>query len=167
MGISTTRIETETVPGEAIQKERSVRPCVLVIFGATGDLAKRKLIPAIYNLTKESLLPDAFEIVGIGRSAPDEAAFRAAHEETTRKFSRTKPVDEAVWSNVASRIHYVIGDHESESTYTGLKAKLDALDATKGTQRNRIFFFSTPPSASSRVPASMRRRCRTSRPRRG
>ena len=88
MGISTTRIETETVPGDAIVHERSVRPCVLVIFGATGDLAKRKLIPALYNIGKEGLLPQAFEIVGVGRSAPDEAAFRAMHLESTTKMSR-------------------------------------------------------------------------------
>ena len=147
MGISTTRIETETLPGEAILQERTVRPCALVIFGATGDLAKRKLVPAIYNLTKEGLLPSAFEIVGIGRSAPDEAAFRAVHEESTKKFSRTKPIDESVWAGVSARIHYIIGDHESASTYSNLKAKLEELDETKGTQQNRIFFFSTPPSA--------------------
>ncbi|HTJ81700.1 MAG TPA: glucose-6-phosphate dehydrogenase [Polyangiaceae bacterium] len=147
MGISTTRIETETLPGEAILHERTVRPCSLVIFGATGDLAKRKLIPALYNIAKEGLLPSAFEIVGIGRSAPDQAAFRAVHEEATKKFSRTKPVDADVWAGLASRIHYVIGDHESPSTYSGLKAKLEELDKTKGTQGNRIFFFSTPPSA--------------------
>ncbi len=151
MGISTTRIETETVPGDAIVHERSVRPCVLVIFGATGDLAKRKLIPALYNIGKEGLLPQAFEIVGVGRSAPDEAAFRAMHLESTTKFSRTKPLDAGAWANLASRVHYVIGDHESPATYEKLKDRLDDLDQTKGTQQNRIFFFSTPPSAFPRI----------------
>ncbi|MFO0554251.1 MAG: glucose-6-phosphate dehydrogenase [Polyangiaceae bacterium] len=147
MGISTTRIETETVPGEAIVHERSVRPCALVIFGATGDLAKRKLIPALYNLAREGVLPEAFEVVGIGRSAADENAFRAVHAESTAKFSRTKPVDAAVWQDLASRIHYVIGDHESPETYERLTHKLNELDRSRGTQQNRIFFFSTPPSA--------------------
>ncbi len=147
MGISTTRIETETIPGEAIVQERSVKPCALVIFGGTGDLAKRKLLPALYNIAREGLLPNGFEVVGIGRSAPDEAAFREMHHETTRKFSREKPIDEAVWEKLAQKIHYVHGDHESPETFTALKEKLAELDRTKGTQQNRIFFLSTLPSA--------------------
>ena len=147
MGISTTHIATETVPGEAIVHERKVRPCALVIFGSTGDLAKRKLVPALYNLAREGSLPEGFEVVGIGRSAPDERAFRAMHEEATKKFSRTKPVDEAVWGRLADKVHYVTGDHESAETYTRLREKLEELDRTRGTQQNRIFFFSTPPSA--------------------
>ncbi|NUP07333.1 MAG: glucose-6-phosphate dehydrogenase [Polyangiaceae bacterium] len=147
MGISTTRIETETVPGEAIVQERSAKPCALVIFGATGDLAKRKLIPALYNLMKEGHLPEHFELVGIGRSSPDEAAFRQMHHEATAKFSRTKPLDEEVWKKLESKIHYVQGDHESPETFTALNAKLDELDRDRGTQKNRIFFFSTLPSA--------------------
>jgi len=147
MGISTTRIETETVPGEAIVQERNVKPCALVIFGATGDLAKRKLVPALYNLMKEGSLPEGFELVGVGRSAPDEAAFRAVHRESTAKFSRTKPVDEKLWAQLEQKIHYVQGDHESAETYASLTAKLDELDRTRGTQKNRIFVLSTPPSA--------------------
>lgn len=146
MGISTTHIETETPSGQAIVQERNVKPCALIIFGSTGDLAKRKLVPALYNLLKEDLLPDEFELVGVGRSSPDEGAFRAMHKESTGKFSRTKPLDEAVWSKLESKIHYVQGDHEAPETYTALTAKLDELDRTRGTQQNRIFFFSTPPS---------------------
>ncbi len=157
MGISTTRIETETVPGEAISKERSVRPCVLVLFGGTGDLSKRKLVPALYNLLKEGLLPAAFEIVGIGRSAPDEEAFRALHREATAKFSRTKPLDDGTWANLAGRVHYVRGDNESPETYQALTAKLSELDATKGTEQNRIFFFSTPPSAFPVILAGLKK----------
>ena len=147
MGISTTLIATETVPGEAIQKERTVRPCALVIFGATGDLAKRKLLPAVYNIAKEGLLQDGFEVVGVGRSAEDEAAFREMHRAATMKFSRTKPVDDTTWNDLASRIHYVLGDHASPETYQKLTATLARLDKERGTAGNRIFFFSTPPSA--------------------
>jgi glucose-6-phosphate 1-dehydrogenase len=147
MGISTTRIETATVPGDAILHERTARPCVLVIFGATGDLSKRKLIPALYNLLKEGSLPDAFELVGVGRSAPDEATFRSNLRETTAKFSRTKPIDDATWARLEERIHYVQGSHDEPATFAALSAKLGELDAQRGTQKNRIFFFSTPPSA--------------------
>lgn len=157
MGISTTRIETETIPGEAIVQERSVKPCALVIFGGTGDLAKRKLLPALYNIAREGLLPSGCEVVGIGRSAPDEAGFREVHHEATRKFSRTKPIDEAVWDKLAQKIHYVHGDHESPETYAMLKAKLAEIDRTKGTQENRIFFFSTPPSAFPVILAGLKK----------
>jgi len=157
MGISTTRIETETVPGEAIVQERSVKPCALVIFGATGDLSKRKLVPALYNLMKEGLLPEGFELIGVGRSAADEAAFRALHRECTAKFSRTKPLDQATWDKLESRIHYVKGDHESPETYAALTAKLGELDRTRGTQGNRLFFFSTPPSAFSVLLAGLKK----------
>ena len=147
MGISTTVIETETVPGEAIQKERTVKPCALVIFGATGDLAKRKLLPALYNIAKEGWLPEGFEVVGVGRSAADEQAFRKVHQEATAKFSRTKPVDAQVWDQLSEHIHYVLGDHTTPDTYKRLLEKLDSLDRERGTQGNRIFFFSTPPSS--------------------
>jgi glucose-6-phosphate 1-dehydrogenase len=151
MGISTTVIETETVPGEAIQKERVVKPCALVIFGATGDLAKRKLVPALYNLAREGHLAEGFELVGVGRSAADLEAFRRVHQEATAKFSRTKPVDPATWDALAARIHYVLGDHTSPETYTSLGATLDRLDRERGTGGNRIFFFSTPPSSFAQI----------------
>ncbi len=147
MGVSTTRIETEVVPGEAIVHERSVKPCALVIFGATGDLAKRKLLPALYNIVREGLLPEGAEIVGVGRSAADEAEFRALHREATAKFSRTKPVDGSVWERLEGKIHYVLGDHGAPETYAKLERKLAELDRTKGTRESRIYFFSTPPSA--------------------
>ncbi len=147
MAISTTTIETETVPGEAISKERSVRPCALVIFGGTGDLAKRKLVPALYNLMREGSLPASFELIGIGRSAADRDAFCALHREATSKFSRKKPIEPRVWDELAARVHYVLGDHESPETYDALAKKLEELDRTRGTEQNRLFFFSTPPSA--------------------
>lgn len=156
MGISTTRIETVIPPGEAIVQERSVKNCCVVIFGATGDLAKRKLLPALYNLLREGSLPDGFEVIGVGRSAADEQAFRAVHKEATAKFSRKKPIEDAVWDDLAKRIHYVLGDHESPATYQTLSAKLDEIDATRGTERNRIFFFSTPPSAFPAILAGLK-----------
>ena len=121
---STIEIATITAPGEAFMHERKVEPCVLVIFGGTGDLAQRKLIPALYNLLKEGSLPKSFAVVGLGRTADGDDAFRAIHREATGKFSRTKPLDEAIWNDLASRIFYVNGDLSEGHTFTRLDQKL-------------------------------------------
>jgi glucose-6-phosphate 1-dehydrogenase len=144
---ATFEVVTETSAGEAFLQERQVEPCILVIFGGTGDLAKRKLIPALYNLAKEGHLPREFAVVGIGRTADGDDPFRAIHREATGKFSRTKPIDEAVWNDLASRLYYVNGDLTDSHTFATLDARLKELDRKHGTKGNRIYFFSTPASS--------------------
>jgi glucose-6-phosphate 1-dehydrogenase len=144
---STIQVVTETSAGEAFLTERIVEPCVLVIFGGTGDLAKRKLIPALYNLAREGSLPDAFAVVGVSRSADTDDNFRALHRECTGKFSRVKPLDENVWQKLASRMHCLSGDLGDSTTFSRLDQKLKELDQKLGTRGNRIYFFSTPASA--------------------
>ena len=143
---STIEVATETAPGEAFVHERQVEPCVLVIFGGTGDLAKRKLLPALYNLSREGSLPKNFAVVGQGRSADGEEALRAIHREATGKFSRTKPLDESVWNDLASRLFYVEGDLSEAHTFKKLDDRLRQIDEKLGTRGNRIYFFSTPAS---------------------
>ena len=141
---STAEVATITAPGEAFLHERMVEPCVLVIFGGTGDLAKRKLLPALYNLAKEGSLPKSFAVVGQGRSVDNEEQFRGVHREATGKFSRTKPLDTEVWDDLASRLFYVNGDLTDASTFKKLDEQLKQIDAKLGTRGNRIYFFSTP-----------------------
>jgi glucose-6-phosphate 1-dehydrogenase len=143
---ATFEVVTETGAGEAFLHERTIEPCVLVIFGGTGDLAKRKLIPALYNLAREGSLPREFAVVGVSRSAVDEDSFKTTHREATGKFSRVKPIDDAVWSGLASRMYTVAGDLGDSHTFARLDQKLKELDGKHGTRGNRIYFFSTPAS---------------------
>src|SRR5216110_929657 len=85
-------------------------PCAMVIFGASGDLTKRKLIPALYNLALERLLPAGFSVIGVARHDMDSDAFRTAMKAGVNEFSRQKPVDEDVWSSFTQGISYVKGD---------------------------------------------------------
>src|SRR3990167_7433029 len=85
---------------------RFVEPCILVIFGATGDLTARKLIPAIYNLAREGQLPSQFACVGFARREKTNEQFRQEMKEAINKFSRVKPVDESIWKNFEQQIFY-------------------------------------------------------------
>src|SRR5207248_2306327 len=90
--------------------ERLPNPCGVVIFGASGDLAKRKIIPALYDLSREGLLPDRSYIVGFARSEMDDATFRSRMFEAINTFSRHKPVTAAEWEPFAQRLTYYRGD---------------------------------------------------------
>src|SRR5436305_3639651 len=90
-------------------RERRADPCVMILFGATGDLAKRKLLPGLYNLYKDRLLPEGFAIVGVGRSVGTADEFRAQQRESAAQFSRTK-LDAASWQEFEKKIDYVRGD---------------------------------------------------------
>ncbi len=124
----------------------SASPCALIIFGASGDLAKRKLIPAIYELMREKLLDEHFVLVGFSRSAMSDEAYRAECREAVMKFARTKPVDEAIWKKIESSTYYVQGDYGSADDHAKLADKLASLDREKGTEGNRLFYLSTPPN---------------------
>ena len=126
--------------------QRSIQPCVLVIFGATGDLTGRKLIPAIYNLIREGQLPSQFACVGFARRDKSHEEFRAEMRDAVMKYSRTKPIDPAVWDTFAKQLFYHRSEfHESEG-YERLRKFLLELDGQFGTQGNRAFYLSTQPS---------------------
>src|SRR4051794_5966593 len=97
-------------------------PCTLVIFGASGDLAHRKLVPALYNLALRGLLPAAFSMVGVARTDyGGDDGFRAEMKKAVAQFSRTKPIDEAVWNSFAASLSYVSGSFDDEALYNGLR----------------------------------------------
>jgi glucose-6-phosphate 1-dehydrogenase len=124
------------------------QPCILVIFGAAGDLAWRKLIPAVYNLNVDGVLPSNFAIVGFGIGAegdPDEWIRKRAHS-GIEKFSR-QPLDEGHWNDFARMLFYVPGSFDDLAAYQKLKAKLEAVDAEFGIPGARVFYLSVPPQA--------------------
>ena len=134
-----------------LETERAPAPCAFVIFGASGDLARRKLLPALYNLAVSRLLPPGFSIVGFAVTEMSEDQFRASMREGVAQFSRRKPIDEAVWNDFASRLHYVSGAFDDEANFARLRAKLDEIDANNGTRENRLYYLAIPPSLFPKV----------------
>ncbi|MGH7296784.1 MAG: glucose-6-phosphate dehydrogenase, partial [Polyangiaceae bacterium] len=130
-----------------LETERAPAPCVFVIFGASGDLTRRKLLPALYNLALSRLLPPGMSIVGVALTELSEDDFRQSMRAGVGEFSRRRPVDQAVWDDFASRLHYVSGKFEDGATFARLGQKLEDLDRVNGTRGNRIYYLAVPPSA--------------------
>jgi glucose-6-phosphate 1-dehydrogenase len=122
-------------------------PCAVVIFGASGDLAHRKLVPALYNLAVGAHLPAAFAIVGVSKTAYAHEEFAAEMREAVGKFSRTKPVDPDIWQDFAAGMRYVPGSFDDADTFARLRTQLEEVDRARTTRGNRLYYFATPPSA--------------------
>jgi glucose-6-phosphate 1-dehydrogenase len=121
-----------------------VHPTTLVIFGATGDLARRKLLPAIYNLAHEGALPERFNLIGSSRSDLPDAEFAKQASEAIRQFSRREP-DETVLKELLSNVRYISGSFDDHTVYDRLKAAMDGFDEEAGQPLNRAFYLSTAP----------------------
>lgn len=126
--------------------KRFVNPCILVIFGATGDLTARKLIPAIYNLAREGQLPSQFACVGFARREKTHEQFRQEMLTAINNFSRVKPVEESLWNTFKEQIFYHQSEFHLDDGYQKLSAFLNELDGRFGTKGNRVFYLSTQPS---------------------
>jgi glucose-6-phosphate 1-dehydrogenase len=122
-----------------------VHPTSLVIFGATGDLAKRKLLPALYNLAHEGGLPERFALVGNARSEMTDEDFREMAIESVREFSR-RPPDEKVLQKLFEDTRYVSGSFDDDEVYEGIASALGDLDEVAGLALNRCFYLSTAPT---------------------
>lgn len=120
--------------------------CILVIFGATGDLTARKLIPALYNLAQEGQLPAHFACVGFARRDKTNEQFRKEMLDAVNKFSRTKPVNPEIWKQFQEQLFYHRSEFDSEDGYEQLKSLLNHLDTLLGTKGNRVFYLSIQPS---------------------
>ncbi len=121
-------------------------PCAVVIFGASGDLTNRKLVPALYNLALAGLLPAEFAVIGLARHPMSDEQFREKLRVGADKFSRTAPLQPLIWENFASDLSYVSGDYDDPSTYARLSARLAEVDLRCGTAGNRLYYLATPPS---------------------
>jgi glucose-6-phosphate 1-dehydrogenase len=121
-----------------------VHPTNLAIFGATGDLSKRKLLPAIYNLAHEGALPERFNLVGVSRSDIGDDGFREVARQSIEEFSRRKP-DPKVLDSLIARMHYIGSPFDNPDGYDKLHALFDQLDEDAGIVFNRLFYLSTAP----------------------
>jgi glucose-6-phosphate 1-dehydrogenase len=135
-------------------QERTAAPCAFVIFGASGDLTRRKLFPAVYNLALSRLLPGGFAVVGVARRPKPD--FADEMKGGVAKFSRRKPVDEATWAELAKGISYVQGEFHEADTYEKLKAELARLDEARGTGGSRVYYLSVGPDQVSTIVRGLR-----------
>jgi glucose-6-phosphate 1-dehydrogenase len=120
-------------------------PTALVIFGATGDLARRKLLPALYNLAHDGALPESFYLIGVARKEKAHEDYRAECEQAIRRFSRRTP-DDDVLKALLENVKYVPGTFEEDSVYTELHRLLDEFEEQAGEPLNRAFYLATDPS---------------------
>jgi glucose-6-phosphate 1-dehydrogenase len=129
---------------EGLSTRAVPQPCTIVIFGATGDLTHRKLIPAVYNLAADGELPPATTVVGFARREKSDDEFRSELEETTKKFSRQTVRDE-IWKTFADSVFYHRGEFADAAAYKSLSDRLDKIDKERGTRGNRLFYFAAAP----------------------
>lgn len=129
---------------------RSPEACAVVVFGATGDLTARKLVPALYNLSRERLLPGGFSVVGFARRDWDDAQFRAVMKEAVSRHSR-EPLREDLWDAFARNLHYVSSTFDDPEGYRRLQARLAAQDTAHGAAGNRLFYLATPPASYAEI----------------
>jgi glucose-6-phosphate 1-dehydrogenase len=129
---------------EGLSTKAVPQPCAVVIFGATGDLTHRKLVPALYNIAADGELPPAVAVVGFARRPKTDDEFRKEMEEATRKFSRQTVRDE-IWNGFARSLYYHQSEFADEAGYKKLAERLDQLDQESGTRGNRLFYFAASP----------------------
>ena len=121
-------------------------PFALVIFGASGDLAQRKLVPAVYGLFREGLLPERFSVVGFARSEKTDDVFRAEMHEATKTFARAHRVDNAAWAEFGSRLYYhQAKSYDNAADYAALCGRLEQLSAEEHLPGNYLFYLATQP----------------------
>ena len=136
---------------EGLHDYRVADPAVMVIFGATGDLSGRKLLPALYNLAKQRSLPAGFAVLGAAMSDLTDDAFRKMASEKIHQFSRTQPIDERVLAPLLDLLFYVRVDFSQQDEFRKLGRKLQELDDARHTTGNRIFYCATPPQTYSLI----------------
>ncbi len=128
-------------------KRERADPCTAVIFGASGDLTRRKLMPAIYYLAAQHLLPDGFALVGVGRDPMEHDAFAASMRDALEHADDVKTVDNEAWEWLSKRIWYAYGDLSTPQVYDGVRRCLEEIEGPRPPRdRNRLFYLAIPPS---------------------
>src|SRR5215831_2079386 len=131
---------------DPLRFERRVPECTVVIFGANGDLTKRKLMPALYRLAYDRRLAAGFAVIGISRSPMSDDQFREKMLEAVKKFSEDTEVEDDLWKTFAAGLYYVAGDIDNPKVYTDLAAKVKQVEEERNTGGNVLFYLSTQPS---------------------
>src|SRR5919201_3143467 len=129
-----------------LRMRRTAEPCALVIFGASGDLTRRKLFPALYSLAYRRLLPERFGVVGVARTEMTDAEFTGRMEEAVREFGRDE-FRQDVWDGLAAGVRYVSTEFASEQGEDHVARCLTSLDDDRGTHGNRVYYLAVPPGA--------------------
>lgn len=130
--------------------KKTAEPCSIVIFGASGDLTARKLIPALYQLFLSKSLPSPISIVGFARREKTDDQWRGELRAALQQFSRTQPVDELVWDDFAKNIRYCVGDFSDRAAYERLEKLLSSF-GSEPLRKNLLFYLATPPSQFAEV----------------
>ncbi len=133
-----------------MQPGRAADPCVMVIFGASGDLTKRKLLPSLYNLAVANLLPKQFAIVGFAYANATTESFRDQLTKDMKSLA-TNPVEARIWDWFLERIHYVQGDFQDPEAYQRLALKLAEVEKDHGTNGNRFYYLAVAPKFFAEV----------------
>jgi glucose-6-phosphate 1-dehydrogenase len=136
--------------GHIAAQRRLNEPCSIVIFGASGDLTARKLIPAFYHLCREKQMPPEFRIIGFARREKSDQSWQDELRQALEQFSRTKPVDESVWNQFAANLFYCTGDLADATAYAALEKKLAGF-TPKQLRCNLLFYLATQPSQFAEV----------------
>jgi glucose-6-phosphate 1-dehydrogenase len=147
----------DNVLREGLRLERVPDPSILVLFGATGDLAHRKVIPALYQLWRTNLLPHEFVLLAIGRRPYDDDTFRAEIHTSLEQHSRVLPLDQDAWKSFAGRISYERLDFDDPAAFDALGANLDEIDSEHGTRGNRLYYLATQPAQFAEIVAQIGR----------
>ncbi|MEO8206103.1 MAG: glucose-6-phosphate dehydrogenase [Chthoniobacterales bacterium] len=129
---------------EGLSSRTVAEPCTIVIFGATGDLTHRKLVPALYNLAADGNLPPSVNVIGFARRDKTDEVFRTELGDAVKKFSRQK-VNEELWMRFADSIHYHRSAFDDAEGYTKLAERLDEMDKNRGTRGNRLYYLAAGP----------------------
>jgi glucose-6-phosphate 1-dehydrogenase len=140
---------------DPLRFERRVPPCTIVIFGAHGDLTRRKLLPALYRLAYEHRIPPAFAILGNSRTELSDENFRGQMKESVQKFLEDSPFDEQLWQTFAKSLYYLAGDINDPEMYSRLATRVAEIDASSQTAGNVLFYLSTQPSFYAHVVESL------------
>src|ERR1700675_2435241 len=127
-----------------LETNPTAAPCVMVIFGATGDLTKRKLIPALCNLAQENLLSKQFAIIGFASNDFTTETFRKSLADEVPKYAPA-PIDPDIWSWLSERIYYVKGDFGDSEAYKRLQLQIEEADKQHNTQGNKFFYLAVAP----------------------
>ena len=137
-------------------KQKKPDPCSFVIFGVTGDLAHRLVLPALYNLAAAGLLPDKFCVVGVARKAMSNDALRDSLMQGLRKFA-TRSVDDAVARRLLECVTSIAADPSEPESFDRMRVQLEKLEANRATGGNRLFYLATPPNAFAPISGELGR----------
>ncbi len=139
-----------------MNSRRIAEPCTVVVFGATGDLAARKLFPALFNLSRDGHLPQRFALVGFSRREKTDEQYRDEIGEALRQYSRNKPESAAEEKDFLGRVFYAQGNLNDQDAYEAMRTRLESIENQEGLPGNRLFYLATAPEFFAEVTANLK-----------